>query len=127
MVTLAGVEAVILFDLTTFLTAFLVLLFFVRIPEGASEQDKKEGVWKTALSGLQYLRDNKGIMCLIWFLAAINLIASIYNAALPALVLSKENETALGIVNSCTGIATLLGSILTTFMPESKSRVRVIF
>jgi len=127
VVTLAGIEAVIFFDLMTFLAAFIVLLLFVRIPETIAEQDKKEGIWKTALSGLQYLKDNKGILWLILFLAAINFIASVYNAALPALILSKDSESALGLVNSCTGIATLAGSVLATFLPEPKSRIKVIF
>lgn len=127
MVTLAGVEAVIFFDLITFIIAFIVLLLFIQIPEIETERNKKERLWKTALSGIQYLRDNKGIMWLILFLAAINLVASVYNAALPALVLSKQNENTLGLVNSCTGVATLAGSVLATFLPEPKSRIKVIF
>lgn len=60
------------------------------------------------------------------FISTINFIASIYESALPAMILSKSDETALGIVNSCVGIATLIGSIIVTFMPEPKNRVKVI-
>lgn len=49
-----------------------------------------------------------------------------YEAALPAMILSKKNETALGLVNGCTGAASLLGSVAATFLPEPKSRIRVI-
>lgn len=55
-------------------------------------------------------------------------MASVYDAALPAMVLSKQNggETVLGIVNPCVDIATLTGSLLVTFLPAPKNRVKVI-
>lgn len=65
---------------------------------------------------------------LMLFLSAINLTASMYNAAFPALMLSRNggSEAALGIVNTVVGITTLLGSILAFFVKTPKSRVRVI-
>lgn len=124
----AGVETVILIDLFTFALAFCVLLFFIKIPRSKKTQEKKESVLSSAKSGLIYLRRNKGILWLILFLAAINLIASMYNAALPAMLLSRKNggETVLGAVNTCTGLATLAGSLIATLAPAPKSRVRVI-
>lgn len=68
------------------------------------------------------------ILTLILYLACINLTASMYDAALPAMVLSKSDgsETVLGIVNTCVGIATLVGSVLVTLMPAPKDRVKII-
>lgn len=65
---------------------------------------------------------------MILFLACINLIASTYDAALPAMLLSKANggEVVLGVVNTCVGIATLAGSVFATFMPKPKDRVKAI-
>ncbi len=128
LVALAGTEAVIAFDLFTFGAAFLSLLLVIRIPEAEKPAQKKEGILKAAAEGLRWLVQNPGILWLILFLAAINLIASIYNAALPALVLSRPfgGERVLGILNAATGIATLLGSLLVTVLPTPKSRVRVI-
>lgn len=125
----AGIEAVILFDLITFGTAFVTLLGFVDIPKGRGrESAAAEPVLRAAKSGLRYLRDNRGILDLILFLAVINLTASIYNAALPAMLLSREggSETALGMVNTCTGLAAMLGSLLVSIAPSPKSRVRAI-
>ena len=64
----------------------------------------------------------------ILFLAAINLTASMYNAALPAMILSRNggSRMALGMVNACTGVANLAGSLLVSFCQPPKSRVRVI-
>lgn len=122
-----NLQAVILFDLITFAIAFVTLFCFIKIPgipDGEDEQ--KETILKSAFNGLKYLKENRGILDLIFFLAAINLIASIYDAALPAMILSKADNAALGIVNTVVGIATLIGSILTSLLPEPKSRVRVI-
>lgn len=125
VVSLIGLEAVIAFDLLTFAAAFLSLLFLIRIPE-AGKSEAKESVLQAARSGLIYLRTNKGILWMILFFAAINLIASVCDAALPAMVLSKQNETVLGVVNACVGMATLIGSIIATAAPAPKSRVKVI-
>lgn len=121
-----GLESVIFIDLTTFAAAFLVLLFFIKIPEPERSSDEKESFFSSTKSGLTYLKTNKGILWLILFLAAINLIASMYEAALAPMVLSKSGETALGIVNSCVGLATLGGSVIAVLVPKPKSRVRVI-
>ncbi|MBD5146644.1 MAG: MFS transporter [Ruminococcus sp.] len=125
-----GLEAVIAIDLLTFGTAFLALLLFIRIPEIAKDENggEQESVLAAAKSGLVWLKAHRKILLLILFLAAINLIASIYDAALPAMMLSHPNggETALGAVNTCVGLASLAGSIIVTFLPEPKNRLRVI-
>lgn len=126
--SLIGLEAVIAFDLLTFSVAFLSLLCFVKIPETVKETGEKESMLQAARKGLTYLAENRGILDLIFFLAAINLIASVYSAALAPMLLSREGggEMALGVVNTATGMATLAGSLLAAWMPEPKSRVRVI-
>lgn len=125
---LFGVEAVILFDLFTFVTAFLSLLLWIQVPKAEEQDAPAESLLQAAKGGLSYLKANKGILWLILFLSAINLIASIYDAALPAMILSRENggETVLGVVNACAGLATLAGSVFVTFSPAPKNRVKVI-
>lgn len=123
-----NIQAVIVFDLVTFVVAFFTLLCFVKIPKLQEENAKKETILQSAKAGLQYLKNNRGILDLILFLAAINLIASVYNAAFPAMLLSREGggDVALGIVNTVIGIALLTGSIITSVLPAPKSRVRMI-
>ncbi len=123
-----GMNAVIWFDLFTFIVAFVSLLLFIKIPEIKYDEEKKEKLIQSAKAGLKYLKDNRGILDLILFLAAINLIASMYNAAFPAMVLSRDNggDVALGIVNAAVGIATLVGSFIVSILPTPKSRVKVI-
>lgn len=128
MLTLAGIQTVILFDLLTFAAAFVSLLFWIRIPEMEKNTGTQEPMLSMAKSGLRYLRKNPGILHLILFLAAINFTASVYSAAFPAMVLSREGggQIALGIVNSVTGAAMIAGSILAGIWPKPKSRVRMI-
>lgn len=126
LVALAGIETVIIFDLMTFTAAFLVLLFFIKIPEPEKKEIQSEKFLQTAKDGLLYLKENKGILWLILFLAAINFVASIYEAALSPMILSLADETALGIVNACVGIANFAGSFIAIAAPAPKSRIRVI-
>ncbi len=128
--SIAGIGAVILVDLLTFAVAFLSLWLFIPIPEiiPANNTDKNEHILRSARTGLHWLKKHPLIYDLILFLACINLIASIYQAALPAMILSKQNggKTMLGIVNMCVGLATMAGSILTALLPAPKNRIRVI-
>lgn len=127
VLSFTNLQTIIYIDLFTFCIAFISLAFFVRIPEYKSDKNTDSFLTLTK-SGLTYLKHNRGILDLILFLACINLIASMYNAAFPAMILSKENggELALGTVNAFIGAATLIGSIIATLMPAPKSRVRVI-
>ena len=125
---IAGMGAVVAFDLFTFGIAFLTLALWIRIPQESGEEEEKEELLSSVKKGLAYLREQRGILELILFLAAINLVASIYDAAFPAMLLSREggSEKVLGLVNAVIGATTLAGSILASFVKAPKSRVRVI-
>ena len=127
LLSFGGMELVIGFDLITCFITVAALAFAVRIPQSTSEESE-ESVLASAKLGLKYLAENRLILDMILLLAAINLIASMYNAALPAMILSRQNgsEVALGWVNTCTGLATLAGSLIASALPAPKNRVRVI-
>lgn len=125
---IAGMGAIVAFDLLTFAVAFLVLLFGIRIPETEENGEEQEKLMASVKKEITYLKKEQGIFGLILFLAAINLVASIYDAAFPAMMLSRNggSEGTLGLVNAVIGISTLIGSILASFSKTPKSRVRVI-
>lgn len=124
----AGMEAVIYVDLATFVLAFIMLLLFIRIPSVIKE-DKRETFAVSLKAGLNYLWKERLILVLILFLAGVNLVASAFNAALPALILPREKggEKVLGLVTSSAGLATLAGSFLVTVLPTPKNRIRVVW
>ena len=121
-----GLTLVIIVDLSTFTVAFLSLLLFVRIPEMKSEKREDSHIMMDLKEALCFLRTNIGILQVILFLASINFIASIYNAALPAMILSFESESVLAAVQSTAGIAMIIGSAIATMLPTPKSRVKMI-
>lgn len=125
---IAGMNAIVAFDLFTFGVAFLTLAFGIQIPENEETVEEKESLLISAKKGVAYLRKEQGIFGLIMFLAAINLVASIYDAAFPAMMLSRNggSERTLGLVNAVIGVTTFAGSILASFVKKPKSRVRVI-
>lgn len=121
-----GLEVVIAIDLVSFLTAFLVLLVWIPIPKQEAAA-KRKSVLKSAAAGIRWLGREPGILHLMLFLSAINLVASMYEAVFPALVLSKATETAMGTVNAVIGAAMLGGSLLASLLKAPKSRVRTIW
>ncbi|MDE6740560.1 MAG: MFS transporter [Lachnospiraceae bacterium] len=125
---IAGMNAVVAFDLFTFGVAFITLAFGIRIPENEEAGEEQEKLLTSAKKGLMYLREERGIFGLIMFLAAINLVASIYDAAFPAMMLSRNggSEKTLGLVNAVIGVTTFAGSVFASFLKTPKSRVRVI-
>ena len=121
-----GLTLVIIVDLSTFTVAFLSLLFFVRIPEMKKEKHEDSHIMMDLKEALSFLRTNIGILQVILFLAAINFVAAIYDAALPAMILSFESESILAAVQSTAGIAMIIGSAIAAMLPTPKSRVRMI-
>ena len=128
MLGLLGLDAIILFDLATFAVAFVTLALFIRVPEKRPDDAPGESLIASAAQGLRWLRQHAGNLHLMLFLAAINLVASMYDAAFPAMMLSREggSEQVMGTVNAVIGLSTLLGSLMATALKTPRSRVKVI-
>lgn len=122
-----GMTAVLIFDLMTFAAAFVSLMWLIPIPR-TDKQDKGESLMDSAKVGLKYLQQHRGVLYLMLLLAGINLVASMFNATLPAMMLSRNggSEAALATIQTVTGVAMLAGSLIASVLPQPKSRVRVI-
>lgn len=126
---LGGMDAVIAVDLSSFLVAFFALWLFVQIPPvKGSAAGEKETLFASTKAGLKCLNQNRMVLMLILFLAGVNLVASAFDAVLPAFILPRENggEAVLGIVTSFAGIAMCAGSLIASFLPPPKDRIRLI-
>lgn len=122
-----GLRAVIAADLCTFACAFISLSLLIEIPKAQSGEGR-EPLLRLTGEGLRFLREHAGVLHLILLFAGINLIASMYNAALPAMVLSVPGggESALAVVSTVTGAAALLGGAAAAILPKPKSRICAI-
>lgn len=131
LLAFGGLEIVLLFDLASFAVAFLILLFFIKIPNIKHSTDEaKESFVKSCTAGIRFLKEHSALLRIILFFAFINFIAKMGSyGMLPALILGRtaNNQIALGIVESAVGIGTLVGSIIVTVIKSAKSRTRVIF
>ncbi len=128
--SLFGINVVIAVDFCTFAVAFVTLLFGIRIPKVQyADGEKKESLAASVKGGLIFLKENGLVFTLILFLAGVNLVASAFDAVLPAFILPapQGGEIVLGLVTSTAGVAMLVGSVLVTFMKQPGDRVRVIY
>ncbi len=123
----AGLDLVIAVDLASFVFAFVALAFFIRLPK--SNREKTEGMLKLAKEGIVFLKNTPLILTLILFMSGVNFVASAFDATLPGYVIPnpKGGSSVLGIVTSCAGIATIIGSLVVSVLPKPKDRVRVIY
>lgn len=124
-----GMTAIVTLDLFTFALAFLALLCLVKVPEPTHCTDRKESMTEAVQSGLRWLRRNPMILTLILFMAGVNLVASMFDAVLPAYVLPnpRGSEQVLAWVNASAGLACLLGSLTVTIQRKPKDRLRLIY
>lgn len=122
-----GMTAVLIFDLMTFAAAFVSLMWLIPIPR-TDKRAKGESLLDSAKVGLKYLQQHRGVLYLMLLLAGINLVASMFNATLPAMMLSRNggSEATLATIQTVTGVAMLAGSLIASVLPQPKSRVRVI-
>ena len=122
-----GLGLVITADICTFIVATLFLVLFIDIPEeNRRGGDGMDHVLSDLKEALGFLKKRPGLLEVILFLSSINFIASIYNAALPAMVLSLGSETVLASLQAVSGAAMITGSLISTVLPKPKSRILVI-
>lgn len=125
--SLAGLDVVIAVDLTSFVVAFVALAGFIRVAE--VKKESKEKTLTLAKEGLAFLKSKPMILTLILFMSGVNLVASAFNATLPAYVIPnpKGGSAMLGVITSASGLAMIVGSLLVSFLPKPKDRVKMIY
>lgn len=125
--SLAGLDIVIAVDLISFVIAFAALAGFIKVP--CIAEKTKEGTLKLAREGLAFLKRTPMVLTLLLFMSGLNLIASAFNATLPGYVIPnlRGGSAMYGVVTSAAGVAMIAGSLLVSFMPKPKDRVRVVF
>ena len=125
----AKLDGAVFADLTSFVVAFTVLLLFIRLPAIKEENEEKGSFIEMTKEGLRFLKENRLILDIMLFMSVVNLVASAFDAVLPAMIIPnpRGGNTVLGIVTSCSGIAMVIGSLFASIMPKPKDRVKVIY
>ncbi|MCH1951456.1 MFS transporter [Enterocloster sp. OA13] len=125
-----GLPLVIIIDLASFVFAFAVLAFVIKIPE---EKEKKKG--RTSMlsgtrEGLVYLRSNQGILMIILTMALLNFFSRLtYENILSPMILARSgnNHEILGVVNAAMGVGGIVGGLVVSSGKVKGNSVRMIY
>jgi MFS family permease len=127
---IGGLEVVLIIDLVSFLFAFLILLFVIKIPECTHQDMEKKPLFSGCYDGFCYLSDNKGIFMIIITMALLNFFSRLtYENILTPMILSRSggNSAVLGIVNAVMGVGGIVGCIIVSFGKRKRNAVKMIY
>ncbi len=125
-----GLNLILVIDLMTFLFAFLVLLFVLKIPEDISQKAKRKSIFTGCNEGFQYLKQNSGIFIVIITMALLNFFSRLtYENILSPMILSRSanDSVTLGIVNAVMGIGGIVGGIIVSIGKVNASSAKMIY
>jgi MFS family permease len=126
LVFTAGIGAVLLVDVITFVVA-VVTLWLVRIPRPArssDEGDEGEPLLRGFRRAWTYLRERPGLYGFLLMAALLNFILGFTSVLYLPLLLSFSNEAAAGGILSVAGVGMLVGSVVMSAWGGPKERVR---
>lgn len=127
---LGGLKLILIIDLLSFIFAFLVLLFVLRIPEDIPQKQKKSALFAGCAEGFRYLKANRGIFMIIITMALLNFFSRLtYENILSPMILARSNNDSvvLGIVNSVMGIGGIVGGIIVSTGKVKGNSTKMIY
>lgn len=127
---LGGLKFVLIIDLTSFVIAFLVLLFLIFIPEYTEVGKQNDSIFAGCKEGYVFLIQNKGIFMIVVTMALLNFFSRLtYENILSPMVLARsgDNAMALGVVNAVMGIGGIVGGIIVSAGKISKDNMKMIY
>lgn len=128
--SLAGLNAILLLDISSFAFAFCVLLFIVQISGDEPGNPKYRSVFKGCREGFAFLGKNRLIMRIVLTMALLNFFSRLtYENILSPMILSRsgDNSMVLGIVNAVIGVGGILGGIIVSIGKKPKDNVKMIY
>jgi len=125
-----GLKLILAIDLSSFLFAFLTLLFVLKIPEDLPQKAEKKSVILGCKEGLQYLKQHNGIFLVIITMAVLSFFSRLtYENILSPMILSRSgnNSVTLGIVNAVMGIGGIVGGIIVSSGKVKANSAKMIY
>lgn len=127
---LDGLKIILIFDLSSFLLAFFVLLLLIPIPEEETGKVRKHSAFEGCREGFRFLSHNRGILGIVVTMALLNFFSRLtYENILSPMILARSgnDSMALGIVNAMIGAGGILGGILVSAGRFSKDNIKMIY
>ena len=127
---MGGLKLILTIDLLSFVFAFGVLLFVLKIPEDTPQKVEKKSMLAGCAEGFRYLIGNRGIFMIIITMALLNFFSRLtYENILSPMILSRSgnDSVALGIVNAVMGIAGIVGGIIVSTGKVKGSNIKMIY
>jgi MFS family permease len=126
-----GIKGIFFIDFMALAFALLTLTLFVKIPyriENINTEKKK--YLKDIIEGFLILKEYQLLKILCLFFVFINFVSGItyYNLISPMILAkSGNNSQILAYVNGGIGLGAIIGGLLTTLLPSTNKKIRIIF
>ena len=127
---LSSLKLILVIDLTSFLFAFSVLIFVLKIPEDLSQNTEQKSAFTGCKEGFRYLTQNHGILIVIITMALLNFFSRLtYENILSPMILSRSanDSVTLGIVNAVIGIGGIIGGIIVSTGKVKANNAKMIY
>ena len=124
-----GLPLILLIDLASFVFAFCILLFYIKIPEQVQNK-AYSSPFAGIVEGFDFLKKEKGILYIMLTMALLNFFSRLtYENILSPMILARSSgdSIALGTVNACMGMGGIVGGIIVSVKKESRQKAVAIY
>lgn len=113
LLTLIGLDGVILLDLVTFVFAVGTLMF-VRIPDvrKTAVSSTQTSFMSELMFGLNYIRQRRGLLSLLIYFSVVNIALAMSEVLITPMILSFKTEQTLGVVLAIGSAGMVVGSMV---------------
>jgi DHA3 family macrolide efflux protein-like MFS transporter len=130
LLTLIGLEAILIIDIISFTTAVLMLLL-IHIPQPPISEAGRKGmgsIWKQSIYGFRYIYERSSLLGLQLVFFCINLFGSFGNTVVTPMILARteNNSIILGSVMSAGSVGGLVGAGVLALWGGPKRKVHGI-
>lgn len=123
LVSTIGLGGVLIIDFITFLVA-VGTLATVHIPRQPPSNKPRRPLLREAHDGWVFVRGHRGLLILLLYFPAVNLLGGMVNPLFSPMVLSFATPAQLGLVVSMSSTGMLLGGVLLSTWGGPRNRVR---
>lgn len=132
ILSVGGLQLIIVIDLATFVFAFITLLLFVEIPDIKTEDEKMSmsEITESMKEAISFLKTNQGILVLLLMYSVLELMGAIsFDSMYAPLILARtgNNEMAVGVISSFMAAGCLSASIMLTIMKQPKRKLPIMY